>query len=106
MLRRQGRYLDPNELDRIISLLRESELTLPEIATRMSCSRSTIIAVNRRFRVREYKGLRARWVMNYVGAAQQEQSGAPENTNATTVPTRVQIPNSTAETRSSKTAAM
>ena len=89
MSRRQGKYLDPHELDRIISLLRESELTLSEIATRMSCNRSTITKVNRRFRVREYKGLRARWVMNYVGAAQQEQSGAPVNTNATTVPTRV-----------------
>jgi len=64
MFRRQGKYLDPNELDRIISLLRESELTLSEIATRMGCSRGAIAAVNRRFRVREYKGLRARWVMN------------------------------------------
>jgi|SwirhirootsSR2_FD_contig_31_15878587_length_846_multi_3_in_0_out_0_2 hypothetical protein len=64
MFRRQGKYLDPNELDRIISLLRESELTLSEIATRMSCSRGAIASVNRRFRVREYKGLRARWVMN------------------------------------------
>jgi hypothetical protein len=106
MFRRQGKYLAPNELARIISLLQESELTLGEIATRMSRSRSAIAAVNRRFRVREYKGLRARWVMNYVGAAQQAQSGAPENTNATTVPTCVQIPNSTAETRRSKTAAM
>jgi hypothetical protein len=31
-------------------------MTIGEIAARMSCSKSTVISINRRFRVREYNG--------------------------------------------------
>ena len=64
MSRSQGRHLDPAELERIVSLLRNSELTLSEIAARMQCSRSAIAAVNQRFQVRRYQGLRSEWELN------------------------------------------
>jgi len=62
MFRSQGRHLDSADLQRIVSLLRSSELTLSEIAERMQCSRSVIAAVNQRFQVRNYQGLRSEWV--------------------------------------------
>ena len=61
MFRSQGRHLDPADLQRIVSLLRNSELTLSEIAARMQCSRSAIASVNQRFQVRNYQGLRSEW---------------------------------------------
>ena len=61
MFRSQGRHLEPAELERIVSLLRDSELTLSEIAARMQCSRSAIASVNQRFQVRNYRGLRSEW---------------------------------------------
>jgi hypothetical protein len=64
MFRSQGRHLDQAELERIVSLLRNSELTLSEIAARMQCSRSAIAAVNQRFQVRRYQGLRSEWELN------------------------------------------
>ena len=61
MFRSQGRHLEPAELERSVSLLRDSELTLSEIAARMQCSRSAIASVNQRFQVRNYQGLRSEW---------------------------------------------
>ena len=61
MFRSQGRHLEAAELERIVSLLRDSELTLSEIAARMQCSRSAIASVNQRFQVRNYQGLRSEW---------------------------------------------
>ena len=61
MFRSQGKHLAQAELERIVSLLRNSELTLSEISARMQCSRSAIAAVNQRFQVRNYQGLRSEW---------------------------------------------
>jgi len=61
MFRSQGRNMEPAEIERIVSLLRDSELTLSEIAARMQCSRSAIASVNQRFQVRNYQGLRSEW---------------------------------------------
>jgi hypothetical protein len=57
----QGQALSQQAVERIVSLLRETEMTMPEIATRMQCSRSAVISINRRFQIREYLGLRGRW---------------------------------------------
>jgi len=62
MFRTQGKHLNSAELERIISLLRESELTIAEIAARMNCSRSAIAALNRKLQIRQYHGLRTRWI--------------------------------------------
>jgi hypothetical protein len=45
-------------------LLRESELSLPEIADRMRCSRSAVASINRKFQVRVYEGRRSQWSVN------------------------------------------
>jgi len=61
MVRSQGKYFSKSELDRIVMLLRESDMTLPEIADRMRCSRSAVAAINRKFQIRLYEGKRNQW---------------------------------------------
>ncbi|PYR85251.1 MAG: hypothetical protein DMG18_06675, partial [Acidobacteria bacterium] len=61
MNRSQGRYFSDDELKRIMMLLRESEMSLPEIADRMNCSRSAVAAINRKFQIRVYGGRRSQW---------------------------------------------
>ena len=63
MIRSQGRYFTPEELKRIVLLLQGTDMTLPEIAARMRCSRSAVAAVNRKFLVRDYEGKRSHWVL-------------------------------------------
>ena len=61
MIRSQGKFFSDEELDHIVELLRESEMSLPDIARRMNCSRSAIAGINRKFQVRLYQGNRHRW---------------------------------------------
>jgi hypothetical protein len=63
MIRSQGRHFSPDEVKKIVWLLRETEMTLPEIATRMRCSRSAVASINRKFQVRDYDGRRTQWVL-------------------------------------------
>jgi len=65
MIRSQGKYFSKDELKRIVMLLRESDMTLPEIADRMRCSRSAVAAINRKFQIRLYEGKRSQWSLNY-----------------------------------------
>jgi hypothetical protein len=64
MIRSQGKYFSQDEVNRIVMLLRESDMSLPELADRMHCSRSAIAAINRKFQVRVYAGKRSRWSLN------------------------------------------
>jgi hypothetical protein len=64
MNRSQGKYFSKDELKRIVMLLRDSEMTLPEIADRMRCSRSAVAAINRKFQIRLYGGKRSQWTLN------------------------------------------
>ena len=64
MIRSQGKYFSKDELNRIVMLLRESDMTLPEIADRMRCSRSAVAAINRKFQIRLYGGKRSQWSLN------------------------------------------
>jgi predicted DNA-binding protein YlxM (UPF0122 family) len=64
MIRSQGKYFSKDELNRIVMLLRESDMSLPEIADRMRCSRSAVAAINRKFQVRLYGGKRSQWTLN------------------------------------------
>lgn len=61
MARVQGRPFTEAEISRIRHLLFETEMSFPEIATRMDCSRSVIVAINRRFGIRIYNGRRSHW---------------------------------------------
>ena len=59
---RQGKMFTEDQLHRILSLLSSTDMTISEIAERMRCSRSAVGAINRKFRIREYAGLRASWI--------------------------------------------
>jgi hypothetical protein len=57
----QGHYISSETIQQVIHLLNSTEMTIREIAERMSISKSAVFAINRRFHVREYDGLRTRW---------------------------------------------
>jgi hypothetical protein len=57
-----GHCLSGESIRQIVYLLSTTEMALSEIAERMSCSKSTISSVNRRFQVRLYNGLRSSWL--------------------------------------------
>jgi hypothetical protein len=59
---RQGCVLTEYEVQRIVTLLSSTDMTLDDIATRMGRSRSTVASVNRQYQVRDYAGLRSRWL--------------------------------------------
>ena len=61
MIRSKGKYFTEQELNRIATLLRDSDMTLREVAERMRCSRSAIAAINRKFQIRAYGGRRSNW---------------------------------------------
>ena len=65
MIRSQGKYFSEDEVSRIVMLLRESDMSLPELADRMHCSRSAIASINRKFQVRVYDGKRSQWSLNW-----------------------------------------
>ena len=57
----QGRAFSEQEVERILRLLSTTEMTIGEIAARMHCSRSAVISINRRWKVRAYKGHKTNW---------------------------------------------
>jgi hypothetical protein len=48
-------------MEKILQLLRRTDMTLMEIALRMQCSYSAISGINRRHGVRNYGGRRSQW---------------------------------------------
>ncbi len=70
VLARNGMKKDLSEeqVKRIRVLLEQTDLTFSEIAVRMSCSKSTVGNINRRFTVRGYHG-RKRWLLEAAVSA-------------------------------------
>ena len=60
---KRGQSFTEKEVQRIVSLLSDTDMTIYEIAQRMACSHSAIVAVNRRFQVRKYAGLKSAWTV-------------------------------------------
>jgi hypothetical protein len=58
---RQGQVCPEITVVKIIRLLRETELSLTDIAKRMKCSRSLVASINRRSSIRSYSGRRRHW---------------------------------------------
>ena len=58
---RQGRHLTDHEVRKIAQLLSSTDTNLREIATRMNCSHSAVVAINRRLNIREYAGRKSSW---------------------------------------------
>ena len=57
----QGRVMLADDVRKIVHLLSSTEMTVTEIAERMGCSKSAVIAINRKFQVRKYNGMRTQW---------------------------------------------
>ena len=57
----QGRAFTQDEIQRIASLLANTDMTITEIAARMGCSRSAVLTVNRKRQVRTYDGNKSTW---------------------------------------------
>jgi hypothetical protein len=63
MQRGQGRRFSPEKVERIKYLLATTDMTIPEIAQRMGCSGTPIVAINRKFGIRAYNNKRSSWVL-------------------------------------------
>jgi hypothetical protein len=63
MERGQGRRFSPEKIERIKFLLATTDMTIPEIAQRMGCSGTPIVAINRKFGIRAYNNKRSSWVL-------------------------------------------
>jgi hypothetical protein len=70
---RQGRYFESETLLRIRYLLAETELSLPEIAVRMGCSKSAVAAINRKFSVRLYCTRRNSWKTGLMTVSDEKE---------------------------------
>ena len=62
MRRSQGRPFSEKEVERIKFLLTSTDLTLEEIGTRMECAKSSVVAINQNYQIRQYRGRRSSWV--------------------------------------------
>ncbi len=71
----QGRYFSADEIGRIIHLLASTDMTILEIAERLSCSRSAIASINRKFQVRLYSG-RSSWRVPGIASLVPVDAGA------------------------------
>jgi len=61
---RQGQALSEHEVQRILHLLTSTEMSITDIAKRMGCGRSVIASINRKYRVRQYAGMRSQWTLS------------------------------------------
>jgi len=62
MRRSQGRPFSEKEVERIKFLLTSTDLTLEEIGTRMECAKSSVVAINQNYQIRQYRGRRSSWI--------------------------------------------
>jgi hypothetical protein len=62
MPRRQGERLSEHEVRQIKSLLANTDMTIDEIARRTHRSKSAVHAINRKFKIRQYRG-RNSWIV-------------------------------------------
>jgi IS30 family transposase len=58
---KQGCRLHETEIRTIVRLLDSTDMTIGDIAQRLGRSRAAVISVNRRFRLRDYRGQRSSW---------------------------------------------
>ena len=61
MRRGRGNFLSVDEIAKIKLLLVGTDMSFSDIAVRMGCAKSSIIAINRKYQIRLYNGCRTRW---------------------------------------------
>jgi hypothetical protein len=54
----RGRALNDDEVSRIVRLLADTDMSIPDIARRMHRSRSAVATINSKWKVRTYSGLK------------------------------------------------
>jgi IS30 family transposase len=59
----QGRSLTNDQVVRITNLLASTDIPIAQIAERMGCSKSAVVAVNRKYSIRNYSGQRSQWTV-------------------------------------------
>jgi hypothetical protein len=60
---KQGFVLSQPNVQRMVTLLSATQMTIPEIAQRMGCSRGVVVAINRKFQVRKYAAAKSEWTL-------------------------------------------
>ena len=60
---KQGCALQATEIQKIVTLLAKTDMSLMDIAKRTGCSRGAIAAINRKYQVRDYAGRRTTWAV-------------------------------------------
>jgi len=60
---KQGCRLQETEIRTIMRLLHSTDMSIGDIAQRTGRSRAAVISVNRRFRLRDYRGQRSTWAV-------------------------------------------
>lgn len=60
----QGIYLTEAEITKIKDLLRTTDLSSRDIATRMDCDRDVVHRINVKFKIRDYRGQKRSWWIN------------------------------------------
>ena len=71
-----GRSFPDETVRRVIELLSSTDMTIEEIAKRMSCCRNTILGINRKFRIRDYGGRRSSWRLASTRAIGEKKKSA------------------------------
>lgn len=66
---RQGKVFTEEEIRRIVHLLSTTDMALPDIALRMRCTRGAVASINRKYKIREYAGLRSTWIQAEVASS-------------------------------------
>jgi hypothetical protein len=56
---KEGRALSEQEVRTVVDLLSTSQMTVSDIAQRVRLSRDIVLEINRRFKVRDFRGERA-----------------------------------------------
>jgi hypothetical protein len=69
---KQGCALPDVQVQKIQLLLSSTSMSLPEIAQRIGCSRSTVVTINRKFQIRNYGGSRSKWALASDHKSQQQ----------------------------------
>jgi hypothetical protein len=57
---RKGCAFSEQDVRRIVFLL-NTDMAAPQIAERMQCSRSAVLSINRKYKVRDYAGHKSTW---------------------------------------------
>jgi hypothetical protein len=67
MIDKEDQPLANHEINLVVQLLAETEITLQEIADRIQCPLSSVCAINGKYSVRDFRTRRAVWMTESKG---------------------------------------